>query len=159
MNRNSGTWRQNQWLTSSLCISWIKSNLEKKKCDSSSIHLWLLKSFILCGTKYITCSNILAFKNYLLLFIFPIQSEHDADLQAYSMETGCSASERTFQKRFASPERSEKTIRVIVWKVKTWSLKGKQMLSKQVLDWFWLQGSSVRMNTEAEIGQVPPETL
>lgn len=34
-------------------------------------------------------------------------------------------------------------------KVKTWSLKGKQMLSKQVLDWFWLQGSSVRMNTES----------
>ena len=44
---------------------------------------------------------------------------------------------------------------------KTWSLKGKgkQMLSKQVLDWFWLQGSSVRVNIEVEIGQVLPETL
>ena len=77
----------------------IKSDLGKKKiCDSSSIHLWLLKSFILCGTKYITCWNILDFKNYLLLFIFPIQSEHEADLQVYSMGTGYSASERTFQK-------------------------------------------------------------
>ena len=58
----------------------------------------ILKSFILCGTKYITCRNILAFKNYLLLFIFPIQSEHEADSQAYSMATGYSASERIFQK-------------------------------------------------------------
>ena len=33
------------------------------------------------------------------------------------------------------------------------------MLSKQVLDQFWLQGSSVRMDTEVELGQVLPETL
>ena len=37
--------------------------------------------------KYIMCRNILALKNYLLLFIFPVQSEHEADLQAYSVET------------------------------------------------------------------------
>lgn len=65
-------------------------------------------------------------KNYLLLFIFPVQSEHEADLQAYSVETvDILPLEGPCRGNLLATKGQRKPSESLHERYKTWSLKGK----------------------------------
>ena len=99
----------------------IKFDLEKKNCDSSCVHLWLLKSFILCGTQIYHLSKYIGFKKLSFIIYFHCSKRTWSwAISIFNGNCGYSALEGHF-KVICLPKRVGENHQSLCGRCKTWS--------------------------------------